>query len=99
MAESFFASLECELPNRRSFRSKVEARLAVFTGIEGWYNPRWRHSALGYLAPQTFEEQHHRPSHPLHPEHGLPTGPLASGQRGASGGPVDNPALVVHSTA
>ncbi len=32
-----FASLECELLNRRSFKSKVEARLAVFTWIEAWY--------------------------------------------------------------
>jgi putative transposase len=36
MAESFFASLECELIDRRSFRSKAEARLAIFTYIEGW---------------------------------------------------------------
>jgi putative transposase len=45
MAESFFASLECELIDRRSFRSKAEVRVAVFTYIEGWYNPRRRHSA------------------------------------------------------
>ena len=48
MAESFFASLECELLDRRSFRSKTEGRLAVFTWLEGWYNPRRRHSRLGY---------------------------------------------------
>ena len=46
MAESFFASLECELLDRRSWQSKTEARLALFTYIEGWYNPRRRHSAL-----------------------------------------------------
>ena len=99
MAESFFASLECELLNRRSFKTKIEARLAVFTWIEGWYNPRRRHSALGYLSPKNFEEQNHPISNPPHSEHGLPTGPLASGLRRASGGPVDNPALEVHSTA
>jgi putative transposase len=38
MAESFFASLECELIDRRSFQTKAEARLALFTYIEGWYN-------------------------------------------------------------
>lgn len=38
MAESFFASLECELIDRRSFKTKSEARLALFTYIEGWYN-------------------------------------------------------------
>src|SRR5438876_1860573 len=55
MAESFFASLECELIERRSFRSKAEARLALFTYIEGWYNPRRRHSALGRISPINFE--------------------------------------------
>jgi putative transposase len=55
MAESFFASLECELLDRRSFKTKTEARLAVFTWIEGWYNPRRRHSALGYQSPLNYE--------------------------------------------
>jgi putative transposase len=58
MAESFFASLECELIDRRSFKTKAEARLAVFTYIEGWYNPRRRHSALGRLSPVNFERSH-----------------------------------------
>ena len=57
MAESFFASLECELLDRRSFKTKTEARLAVFTWIEGWYNPCRRHSALGYRSPMNFEQQ------------------------------------------
>ena len=94
MAESFFASLECELLDRRSFKTKTEARLAVFTWIEGWYNPRRRHSALGYPSPMNFEEknQTHIASPPC-PEHGLPTAPLASSLKGAGGGAVDNPAL------
>jgi len=58
MAESFFASLECELLDRRSFRTKAEARLALFTYIEGWYNPRRRHSALGRISPINFERSH-----------------------------------------
>jgi putative transposase len=29
--------------------------MAVFTWIEGWYNPRRRHSGLGYLSPLNFE--------------------------------------------
>ena len=100
MAESFFASLECELLDRRRFPSKTEARLAVFTWIEGWYNPRRRHSALGYLSPMNFEENNRTITiQPVHPEHGLPTGPLASGLRGAGGGPVDNPAAEDYSTA
>ena len=55
MAESFFASLEGELIERNSFHSKAQARMAVFTWIEGWYNPRRRHSGLGYLSPLNFE--------------------------------------------
>ena len=58
MAESFFASLECELLDRRSFRSKAEARVALFSYIEGWYNPRRRHSGLGRIAPAEFERRH-----------------------------------------
>ena len=61
MAESFFASLECELIDRRSFQTKAEARMAVFTYIEGWYNPRRRHSALGRVSPLTFERSHTEP--------------------------------------
>ncbi len=55
MAESFFASMEAELIERNSFESKAQARMAVFTWIEGWYNPRRRHSGLGYLSPLNFE--------------------------------------------
>ncbi len=57
MAESFFATLECELIERRSFRSKAEAKAAVFSYIEGWYNPRRRHSALSYHSPVEFERR------------------------------------------
>ena len=55
MAESFFASLECELINRRSWKTKAEARLAIFTWIEAWYNPLRRHSGLGQRSPNIFE--------------------------------------------
>ena len=55
MAESFFATLECELLDRVRFRSQSEARIAIFDFIEGFYNPRRRHSALGYLSPMEFE--------------------------------------------
>jgi putative transposase len=58
MAESFFASLECELLNRRAFKTKSEARTALFTYIEGWYNPRRRHSGIDYLSPSDFERKH-----------------------------------------
>jgi putative transposase len=65
MAESFFASLECELLDRRTFKTKIEARLAVFTWIEAWYNPRRRHSALGHVSPINFERNHHASCMPL----------------------------------
>ena len=59
MCESFFATLECELLDRRRFATKAEARMAIFHFIEGWYNIRRRHSALGYEAPVTHERNHH----------------------------------------
>jgi putative transposase len=58
MCESFFATLECELLERCRFKTQVEARMAVFDFIEGWYNPRRRHSALGYLSPIAYERVH-----------------------------------------
>ncbi len=57
MCESFFATLECELLDRRSFKTQHEGGLAVFDFIEGWYNPRRRHSALGYVSPNTYERR------------------------------------------
>jgi putative transposase len=56
MCESFFATLECELLDRTRFRNQAEARMAVFDFIEGWYNPRRRHSALGYMSPMNYEK-------------------------------------------
>jgi len=58
MCESFFATLECELLDRQRFPTQADARLAVFDFIEGWYNPRRRHSALDYLSPLIFERSH-----------------------------------------
>ena len=58
LAESFFATLECELLARTRWATHAEARTAVFAFIEGWYNTRRRHSALGYLSPLAFERLH-----------------------------------------
>jgi putative transposase len=58
MAESFFATLECELLARRRFRLQAEAKMAVFDWIEGWYNPRRRHSSLGRVSPLTYEQRY-----------------------------------------
>ena len=55
MCESFFATLECELLDRRRFKTQAEARIAVFEFIEGFYNPRRRHSSIGYLSPIDYE--------------------------------------------
>ena len=60
MAESFFATLEREVLNRRRFKSQAEARMAVFEWIEGWYNPHRRHSGLGYRSPVNYERVHHQ---------------------------------------
>ena len=60
MAESFFATLECELLDRSSFRNHDEARGEVFWFIEAWYNRERRHSALGYLSPINFEKLHEK---------------------------------------
>jgi putative transposase len=43
MCESFFATLECELLDRRRFKTQAEARVAVFEFIEGFYNPASQH--------------------------------------------------------
>ena len=55
MAESFFATLECELLDRHRFATQAEARRAIFESIEGWYHPHRRHSRLGYRSPVHFE--------------------------------------------
>ena len=53
--ESFFGTLKTEWLHHYSYRTRDEARAAVFGYIEGFYNRRRRHSALDYLSPQAFE--------------------------------------------
>jgi putative transposase len=60
LCESFFATLECELLDRQRFQTQAEARMAVFDFIEGFYNPRRRHSSLGQISPIAFERKHAR---------------------------------------
>jgi putative transposase len=57
LAESFFATLECELLARQRFPTRNAARLALFDYIEGFYNTHRRHSALGYLSPSAYERR------------------------------------------
>ena len=53
--ESFFGTLKRELVHFRSYQTRREARLDIFEYIEGFYNTRRSHSALGYLSPLDFE--------------------------------------------
>ena len=57
LCESFFATLECELIDRATFRTRREAELAIFDFIEGFYNNKRRHSSIGYLSPAEFERR------------------------------------------
>ena len=58
LRESFFATLECGLIEREQFTPRAGARMAIFDFIEGWYNPRRRHSALDYESPMRYEYNH-----------------------------------------
>ena len=62
MAESFFATLECELIDQHSFKTQAEARMAIFEFIEGWYNPHRRHSSLGQQSPLNYESNYQQPA-------------------------------------
>jgi len=61
LAESLFATLECELfdqqPSGR-FQTRRQAKLAVFDYLETFYNPRRRHSSIGQISPARFEQEH-----------------------------------------
>jgi putative transposase len=54
--ESFMASIKTELINRRRFKTKDEARTAIFSYIEAFYNPRRRHKRLGQKSPAAYEK-------------------------------------------
>ena len=59
MCESFNAILECELLVKHRFKTPREASLAVFDFIEGFYNPRRRHTSIGSVSPMEFERRSH----------------------------------------
>lgn len=58
LIESFWSTMQRELLDRRHWTSRVELASAIFEWIEGWYNPRRRHSGLGYLSPHEYEALH-----------------------------------------
>ena len=59
LIESFFATLETELLDRApTFKTRREARIAIFDFIETFYNRQRLHSSLGYLSPTEFERKH-----------------------------------------
>lgn len=53
--ESFFATLKQELVYHRQYQTRNEAKQDIFEYIQVWYNRKRRHSALGYLSPEQFE--------------------------------------------
>jgi len=55
--ETFFKTIKAELIWRRSWPTRREAEAAIFQYINGFYNPRRRHSALGWKSPVAFEAQ------------------------------------------
>ena len=55
VAESFFSSLKNELIHHNSFRTRGEARTAIFEYIEVFYNRTRLHQSLGYQSPSDYE--------------------------------------------
>ncbi len=55
MMESFFGTLQRELLDRRTWTTRSEPASAIFEWIEAWYNPRRRHTSIGYLSPVDYE--------------------------------------------
>jgi putative transposase len=55
--ESFFSSLKVERVASKTYRTRDQARADVFDYIERFYNPRRRHSTIGYLSPMQFEQR------------------------------------------
>jgi len=58
VAESFFASLQCELLDRHHWPTRAGLAQAMFHYVEAFYNPTRRHSTLGYLSPVDYEATH-----------------------------------------
>ena len=55
VVESFFASLKTEEVDDADYETRQQAKTGIFSYIEGFYNPKRRHSSLNYLSPNDFE--------------------------------------------
>jgi putative transposase len=55
VAESFFATFQTELLDRSDWPTRADLATAIFAFVEGFYNPRRRHSTCGYLSPADYE--------------------------------------------
>ena len=55
--ETFFKTIKAELIWRRSWATRRQAEMAIFEYLNGFYNPRRRHSALGWKSPVAFERK------------------------------------------
>jgi putative transposase len=53
--KSFFSSLKTERTARKTYRTRNDAKADVFDYIERFYNPKRRHSTIGYMSPMDFE--------------------------------------------
>jgi len=58
--ESFFGTLKSEWVHHRAYYSREEAKTDLFFYIEAFYNRRRRHSSLGYLSPEAYEQLYHQ---------------------------------------
>ena len=88
VCETFLASLKKEKIYRHSWPTRAAARTAVFEYIEGWYNPRRRHSTLGYLSPIEFERNYTELAQPALETSISANGSVASTSPNASDGPT-----------
>jgi len=58
VVESFFATLKTEEVEGANYETRQHAKTSIFSYLEGFYNPRRRHSSLGFLSPDDFERVH-----------------------------------------
>ena len=90
--ENLFATLECELLERRSFRSDAKARIAFFDFVAGSHNRHRRHSAFSYQSPVTFEDNHGKTTaeHTGSPDSRRPTPSFSADSQSAGSSPSES---------